>query len=69
MYSHPQWLKNGGRAAGVIVHLYNSIRLDEAPAEIVVDELPSSWYYPQLTTAYVLRPAPIAVVNTLEDSE
>jgi hypothetical protein len=56
VFEHPNWLRDGRRCAGVVVHLYREIRLDKLPEPIVVDELPRSWYYPQWTKAYLLRP-------------
>ena len=59
-YEHPDFFYVGRRLAAVVVHLYPMIALDGLPNAVVVDQLPSSWYYPDLTTAYVLRSANIA---------
>ena len=65
VFEHPDFLLQGRRIAGVVVHLYSPVALDRLPESIVVDELPSSWYWPGRTRAYLLRPAglPAAVAT------
>jgi hypothetical protein len=61
-FEHPDWLTYRGRMAGVVVHLYptrTDIDLDKLPGEIVVDQLPDSWYFPRWTNAFLLRPSPL----------
>lgn len=55
-WDHPEWLRTTDGAAAV-VHLYPDLALDRVPSGIVVDRLPTSWYWPRRTEAYVFRSA------------
>jgi hypothetical protein len=58
-YDHPESFGAHGRFAATIIHPYRgTIDLAQVPPGIVVDQLPTSWYAPQSTTAFVLRPGP-----------
>jgi len=57
VFEHPDWFVLKGRPVAAVVHLYHELAIDALPNAIVVDRLPASWYYPQLTTAYVFRRA------------
>jgi len=62
------------------VHLYGSLKIADVPQGLIVDELPASWYAPEIdsrrasTTAYVYRPerlylrAPGRINNNRKDS-
>jgi hypothetical protein len=55
---HPQWFFIGRKVAACAVHLYSSgIKLNALPPCIDVDRLPNSFYYPDVTTGYLLRPS------------
>ncbi|HEU5185509.1 MAG TPA: hypothetical protein VFU01_13130 [Gemmatimonadaceae bacterium] len=62
VFEHPDYYVVGRgrgirRLVGAVVHLYTpTIVLDALPHELVVDKLPASWYMPDLTTAFLLRP-------------
>ena len=54
---HPDYLCQGGHSPALVVHLYGSLVLERVPRTLIVDQLPESWYWPEITTAYVSRPA------------
>lgn len=58
---HPYTLKatrRGRIPLGVVAHFYSKIAMHELPKTVIVDELPASWYWPQRTRAYLVRPGP-----------
>jgi hypothetical protein len=67
-FDHPTWFSVGRTLAGVVVHNYPALDLSLLPAEIVVDRLPGSWYYPGRTTAYLLRPSAKATAGAVGET-
>jgi hypothetical protein len=68
LFEHPNWLRSARRMEGVVVHLYPKLDVSALPEEIIVDQLPRSWYYPRLTNAYLFRPLPNAEARSSEST-
>lgn len=63
-FDHPNWFRVGSILA-CVVHLYGKLALEKLPKDLIVDELPESWYCPGHTRAYVLRPLKLSTNNTI----
>lgn len=58
LFEHADYFLAGSRRlVGAVMHMYGPMRIEDVPDFISVEELPASWYYPNITTAYLLRPS------------